>query len=663
MGTDDQTRGRASDLKALAAAEFGGETLSAAENLLLEKVPVGEWAICGPNGNDRDEKNDPKDADNWGPTRQIRAELLGWLCMDREAQKAVHWQGIQVYGADITGPLDLPFVSIPFQLALRHCRLRKAINLRWTEVSQLDLQGSLVPGIKADGVIVKSQVLLGNRFAATGEVRFPGAQIGSDFDCSDGTFTNPPRKDVPGSGTALSAELINCKGDVLLRNGFNASGEVRLDGAQIGSDFDCSRGIFTNPPQKDVPGSGTALSAELINCKGNVFLRYGFNASGEVCLDGAQIGSDLDCSDGTFTNPPQKGVPGSGTALSADGINSKGSVFLSETFHASGEVWLLGAQIGGDLDCSGGAFTNPLQEGIEESGTALSAERIIAKSTVFLSDGFAANGVVTVYGTQIGLALDCSDGNFQKATLKLTDASSASFDDSGLNDTGSVADNPPTIWPRPGKLYLDGFVYGRITSDGQIDVTKRLDWLGLQPGTLFRRQPYLQLARVLRESGDSDGALRVLEKMEQLRRGSEKHGPVGHLWNWILKGSIGYGYRPGRAIRLIILLSALGWMVYGKSYHAGTMVPTDKDAYKEFVDPKTGQQAPPHYPNFSAPVYSLENSLPLVKMGQADKWQPDPSRKYFLPTFVLWFLRIQIMLGWLLATLFVAGVSGIVHKE
>jgi len=30
---------------------------------------------------------------------------------------------------------------------------------------------------------------------------------------------------------------------------------------------------------------------------------------------------------------------------------------------------------------------------------------------------------------------------------------------------------------------------------------------------------------------------------------------------------------------------------------------------------------------------------------------------------VRWFLWGQILLGWLLATLFIAGVSGIVHKE
>ncbi len=713
---DDQPQGHASDLQALAEANFG--TLSDAEKLLLERVPIGEWSVCGPNDNNRDKANDPKDADNWGPARRIRAALLDWLCTDGEARKQVHWQGVQLYGADVTGSLDLSLVSIPFQLALRRCRLQEVMILSQAEVSQLDLQGSLVPGIGADGVIVKNQVLLGNGFTAAGGVRFSGAQIGSDFDCSGGaftnppqknvpasgmaldaarinvkgyvffsnafiasgevgllsaqiggnldcsggTFTNPPQKDVPGGGTALNAELINCKGDVLLRNGFNASGKVCLNGAQIGNDLDCSGGTFTNSPQKDVPESSIALSAELINCKSDVLLRNGFHASGEVTFDGAQIGSDFDCSGGTFTNPPQN-IPGGGTALSADGINSKGSVFLSEGFKASGEVWLLGAQIGGDLDCSQGTFTNPIQEDVDWGGSALNAERIIVKSTVFLSGGFTANGVVTLYSAQIGVPFDCSSGNFQKATLKLTDASTASFYDSGLNNTSSVGDETPTIWPQPGKLYLDGFVYGRISSEGQIDVTKRLDWLGLQPTTTFHRQPYLQLAKVLRGSGDFGGARRVLEKMEELRRSNDKHGTIAPLWSWILKRSIGYGYYPGRAIWLIILLSLLGWIVYATSYHAGTMVPSDKDAYNEFRGPKTERQVPPHYPGFSAPVYSLENSLPLVKMGQTDKWQPDPAPDGWRPILVRWFLRMQILLGWLLATFFVAAVSGIVHKE
>jgi len=560
MEMEDQPEERASDLKALAEAKFGKETLSDAEKLLLEKVPNGDFAICGPNRDDSDPSNKPEGADKWGPKRQIRAELVGWLCMDRGAQKRVHWRGIQVYGADITGPLDLSFANIPFPLVFQHCRRMEGTDLSRAEVSELDLTGSLVYGITADSLIVKNNVF-------------------------------------------LSA-------------GFVAIGEVRLLGARIGANLECNAGTFKNPPQKGSAESGDALSADLINVKGSVFLRKS-TACGEVRLPGAQIGGNLDCSGGTLANQTQEGFPASGTALKADRINVKGSVLLNANFTASGEMRLIGAQIGG--------------------------------------------------------ALDCENGNFQAATLDLRDAAANTIYDPGVK------------WPGSDKLLLDGFAYGRISTEEQIDVTKRLDWLGRQPSTPFHRRPYLQLANVLRESGDSDGALRVLEKMEGLRRRSDANGPFARPWSWVprpwswvlrgwswvLKWSIGYGYHPGRAIWLIILLSALGWVVYVRSDHARTMVPTEKDAYKNF---RWEGQVPPHYPTFSPLVYSVENSLPLVKLGQGDKWQPGPgppglSPTWFLgrfatsPQFVTWFLRIQILLGWLLATLFVAGVSGIVHKE
>jgi hypothetical protein len=31
-----------------------------------------------------------------------------------------------------------------------------------------------------------------------------------------------------------------------------------------------------------------------------------------------------------------------------------------------------------------------------------------------------------------------------------------------------------------------------------------------------------------------------------------------------------------------------------------------------------------HYPRFAPFVYTLENALPLVKLGMDDKWAPDP---------------------------------------
>src|SRR3984957_19836720 len=44
-------------------------------------------------------------------------------------------------------------------------------------------------------------------------------------------------------------------------------------------------------------------------------------------------------------------------ALGADGLNSEGSVYLGNGFKAEGEVRLLGAKIGGTLECTNASFT------------------------------------------------------------------------------------------------------------------------------------------------------------------------------------------------------------------------------------------------------------------------------------------------------------------
>jgi hypothetical protein len=106
------------------------------------------------------------------------------------------------------------------------------------------------------------------------------------------------------------------------------------------------------------------------------------------------------------------------------------------------------------------------------------------------------------------------------------------------------------------------------------------------------------------------------------------------------------------------------------------MVPTEKDAYKFFED---GGHLPAGYESFYPVIYSLENCFPLVKLGQAERWRPDPTPPaspcaasgwvYQLlclvvsPAFLRVFRWAQICLGWILATLFVAGLTGIVRKD
>ena len=103
------------------------------------------------------------------------------------------------------------------------------------------------------------------------------------------------------------------------------------------------------------------------------------------------------------------------------------------------------------------------------------------------------------------------------------------------------------------------------------------------------------------------------------------------------------------------------------------------DAYASF---RERGSAPDHYSQFNPLAFSLEQSFPLVNLGIKDHWQTSPDSEPVAlslssPTFT-WmrdhcfvldspvFLRCwswaQTVLGWILATLFVAGFTGIVKS-
>jgi len=114
-------------------------------------------------------------------------------------------------------------------------------------------------------------------------------------------------------------------------------------------------------------------------------------------------------------------------------------------------------------------------------------------------------------------------------------------------------------------------------------------------------------------------------------------------------------------------------------------VPTDDKAYDFF----TQHGYPPrYYPPFNPLVYSVEHSFPLVNLGMKDHWAPNsgiPSGLLALHCCGAQWLRdatlsgihvfcwnvpemlrlcvwLQVPLGWALATLFVAGLTGIVKS-
>ncbi len=217
--------------------------------------------------------------------------------------------------------------------------------------------------------------------------------------------------------------------------------------------------------------------------------------------------------------------------------------------------------------------------------------------------------------------------------------------------------------PTRAQRLMHGLLYG-----GHKLSWRQTDW------PIFIPQPHQQLAKALREIGDNAGAKRVLIDMEDSRRKFGNLSFLSWIWRWLLKVVIGYGYRPAYALGWALLFIAIGSGLFW--YNADLITPTDRVA--QFSASQFDAMARADYPAFSPVVYSLDAFLPIVSLGQKDRWAPNAYRgrvvhvPLWLPFRVDewlttgWLLRlylwVDIGLGWLLTTLFVAGLTPIVRS-
>jgi hypothetical protein len=310
------------------------EGLTPAERRLLARVADGEEAdFSAPD----EGQNDPTQGAAWGPERTIRAAFLHWLCTDAQAAACVPPKGIRIRGARIEGPLDFEGATLLHRLSLIRCAIPEGILLTDARARRIDLSGSYIWGLHADGLAVEGDLVLSGLICA-GEVRLLRARIQGVLICTGARLENP-------NGDALSADRMTVVGSVFLDRGFHATGAVRLLGARIQGQLSCRGARLENP-------NGDALNADRMTVVGSVFLDRGFHATGAVRLLGARIQGQLSCRGARLENP-------NGDALSADGMTVEESVFLDRGFHATGAVRLLGARIRGALVCTEARFENP----------------------------------------------------------------------------------------------------------------------------------------------------------------------------------------------------------------------------------------------------------------------------------------------------------------
>lgn len=232
-----------------------------------------------------------------------------------------------------------------------------------------------------------------------------------------------------------------------------------------------------------------------------------------------------------------------------------------------------------------------------------------------------------------------------------------------LDDDWTLANG---FWPTDGRLSVKGFTYNRIGGDHPATVDQRLNWLRSQypaaardAQAVFATQPYEQLAAVCRRAGQDTVARKVAIARRADLRKYGKLNPYRKLGNWLLDKTIKYGYQTWRAgvglaavFGVFLALSVLG-------QHQHVIVPVGD--IKGLHPVPSATQCTSNYPCFYPAGYTVDTVIPLINVHQADYWGPDGHAAWgWLWVGSSW---LATGLGWALATLLVAGYTGLVRQE
>ena len=411
------------------------------------------------------------------------------------------------------------------------------------------------------------------------------------------------------------------------------------------------------------------LEADALRCEGSLLLRDGFHVTGEVWLFGATIGGNLECTGGRLD-------AGEGEALNLQGARIDGSVILRGPFHATGSICLRDSAIRGGVDCGGGRIDGGAQG-------AILADRATIGGGMALRDGFQASGIVQLNSARLG-ELECSEASFEADSIYALSCDNVRVDrvfffrwlnrlrgavDLSGMQVPVMCDDSESWEGARGRLVLDGFAYGALGGGAPTDAATRIAWLDLQVdlhlGSDFRPQPWEQLIAVLRAMGHPDDARAVaIAKQHRLRR-SGKLSRGAALFHRLYGALMGYGYRP---LRLLGAAAGL-WLACALAYWAaanpgwfGSDVPLIQPATRV-----SGQATATAYASFEPLVYSADVLLPVIDFGYHSEWRPAVADSEGRP--LLWgrLLRylywFEIAFGWVAGLLLVGVLGNLIKKD
>lgn len=602
---------------------------------------------------------------------EVRGSTLRHLLISAPSSRPGCQARLRLRGARVTGELNLAEITVRGSIRLDRCRfdatpcldnahLDTAFQLNSCTMPGLSLVGARVTleceitACTVTGTVDLRSLTVGNRLSlndtairpAHGEAALDAqsVEVGEDFwasglDCAGTVFLNSARiQDVLafrgtriGRDSGLQAPELTVGGGLFLDSGFSAAGQINLYGASIGGT------VRMDDCRLDGPGAGRGAYALNLSCAeigGDIWSGRGLVLHGPVIVRDTSVRGSVVLKGARFDI--SSNAPTADAALDASRLRVGGDLDCRDGFVALGMIDLRDSRIGGSVLFEGAELT-----ALDNRYPALRGNGVEIGGVFNLCNGFTAHGRISLFSVTARSRVCFDDAvldtpadewalsyiGSSTATLSIRMRQApAGVIDLSRSRIGMLRD-APAAWPAG--LVLDGAAYDSLHP--ALPAQARLPWLARDPAG-FVPHPYEQLATTYQRHGqDADARVVLVAKHRSMRR---TLSPAARLWSLLQDATVGYGYRPRRAVWLLLCLLTTGTALF-------TAWPP--------IAVGDGT-APP----FQPAIYTLDLLLPLVDLGQ--------ERSYAPARITQWAAVALIGIGWLLVTTVAAGASRVLRR-
>jgi hypothetical protein len=626
-------------------------------------------------------------------------------------------QMLRLCGADIRGNLDMRGCSLRIQREeAGKTEEAKIVTAKDEEKTESGKNPNASP-LLADGLTVHGNIMFSGGFNSVGELSLKGCNIGRNLDCSGANLSNPGGYSLAAVGAHITGSAYFCEKKAGLANSekipFTSNGTLWLGSAEIGGDLDCTGGIFyataflpgqtheTDSPDDDlyaIAADGLKVGSD-IQFGSEENAKNAFTAYGIVSLINAHVKGDFSCPKAKFNFPGEE-------PLSADGLVVEGTTFLDDIV-ADGILRFAQANLKQGFYISGATF-DPTKccKSWTKSQTNIAANEIGGWSCGIYAPGAEVGGIFRWNNVKKHRGNDDRGPCANPFVLHIP------------GSKADIIEDDEKSWTELDRFEITGCEYETIDKLSDADADWRLRVLDRQYARLnitnrwpdvavafsrichrfccalpskmlslhdrvreavkqFKPQPYIQLAKTFHAAGYEAAAHKVLVRLERNKTRYSDIGVFRQFWRYMLDIFLRYGYAPFRPVLIVLVWAAASAALFQSGYDSKQIIASkDNQTIPSRSDPAQDARIP-----FNAIVYAVDTLVPIVDLNQKKNWTvstlssfsggPDQRLGWCEEVQRVWktipnqplgvLLIFNTFFGWLMTTLFAAGISGLLR--